>query len=206
MLAGGSESMSQAPHVVRGARWGLRLGPVSQFEDSLWEALSDPQCGFSMAETAENLADKYELSRFDVDEVAVRSQQRAAKADCVFQNEVIPVPIKNRKTKNTDDWRSDEHMRPDTNLEVLRNLPSYFKKDGVGTAGNASGIYDGAAAVVIASEEFAAERGLEPLGRLVAWAVAGVEPKYIGHRTCARLAEGRWKRRACRSMTSIWSK
>ncbi len=182
VLAGGAESMSQAPHVVRGARWGLRLGPVSQFEDSLWEALSDPQCGFSMAETAENLADKYELSRSDVDEVAVRSQQRAAKAwaDCVFQNEVIPVPIKNRKTKNTDDWRSDEHMRPDTNLEVLRNLPSYFKKDGVVTAGNASGICDGAAAVVIASEEFAAERGVEPLGRLVAWAVAGVEPKYMG--------------------------
>ena len=182
VLAGGTESMSQAPHVVRGARWGLRLGPVSQFEDSLWEALTDSQCGFSMAETAENLADKYKLSRSDVDEVAVRSQQRAAKAwaDCVFENEVIPVPIKNRKTKNTDDWRADEHMRPDTNLEVLRKLPSYFKKDGVVTAGNASGICDGAAATVIASEEFAAERGLEPIGRLVAWAVAGVEPKYMG--------------------------
>jgi len=182
VLAGGAESMSQAPHVVRGARWGLRLGPVSQFEDSLWEALTDPQCGFSMAETAENLADKYSLSRSDVDEVAVRSQQRAAKAwaDCVFENEVIPVPIKNRKTKSTDDWRADEHMRPDTNLEILGKLPSYFKKDGVVTAGNASGICDGAAATVIASEEFAAERGLEPIGRLVAWAVAGVEPKYMG--------------------------
>ncbi len=182
VLAGGAESMSQAPHVVRGARWGLRLGPVSQFEDSLWEALTDPQCGFSMAETAENLADKYALSRSDVDEVAARSQQRAAKAwaDCVFENEVIPVPIKNRKTKSTDDWRADEHMRPDTNLEILGKLPSYFKKDGVVTAGNASGICDGAAATVIASEEFAAERGLEPIGRLVAWAVAGVEPKYMG--------------------------
>ena len=135
-----------------------------------------------MAETAENLADKYKLSRSDVDEVAVRSQQRAAKAwaDCVFENEVIPVPIKNRKTKNTDDWRADEHMRPDTNLEILGKLPSYFKKDGVDNAGNASGICDGAAATVIASEEFAAERGLEPIGRLVAWAVAGVEPKYMG--------------------------
>ncbi len=182
VLAGGAESMSQAPHVVRGARWGLRLGPVSQFEDSLWEALTDPQCGCSMAQTAENLADKYELSRSDVDEVAVRSQQRAAKAwaDCVFENEVIPVPIKNRKTKNTDDWRADEHMRPDTNLEVLGKLPPYFKKDGVVTAGNASGICDGAAATVIASEEFAAERGLKPIGRLVAWAVTGVEPKYMG--------------------------
>ncbi len=182
VLAGGAESMSQAPHVVRGARWGLRLGPVSQFEDSLWEALTDPQCGCSMAQTAENLADKYELSRSDVDEVAVRSQQRAAKAwaDCVFENEVIAVPIKNRKTKNTDDWRADEHMRPDTNLEVLGKLPPYFKKDGVVTAGNASGICDGAAATVIASEEFAAERGLKPIGRLVAWAVTGVEPKYMG--------------------------
>ena len=182
VLAGGAESMSQAPHVVRGARWGLRLGPVSQFEDSLWEALTDPQCGFSMAETAENLADKYELNRSDVDEVAVRSQQRAAKAwaDCVFENEVIPVPVKNRKTKSTDDWRADEHMRPDTNLEVLAKLPPYFKKDGVVTAGNASGICDGAAATVIASEGFAADRGLKPIGRLVAWAVAGVEPKYMG--------------------------
>ncbi len=182
VLAGGAESMSQAPHVVRGARWGLRLGPVSQFEDSLWEALTDPQCGFSMAETAENLADKYELRRSDVDEVAVRSQQRAAKAwaDCVFENEVIPVPVKNRKTKSTDDWRADEHMRPDTNLEILAKLPPYFKKDGVVTAGNASGICDGAAATVIASEGFAADRGLKPIGRLVAWAFAGVDPKYMG--------------------------
>lgn len=182
VLAGGAESMSQAPHVVRGARWGLRLGPTAQFEDSLWEALSDPQCGFSMAETAENLADKYKLDRTAVDEVALRSQQRAAKAweDCVFENEVVPVPIKNRKTKKMEDWRGDEHMRPDTTLEVLGKLPSYFKKDGVVTAGNASGICDGAAATIIAGEDFAADHGLKPLGRLVAWAVVGVEPKYMG--------------------------
>jgi acetyl-CoA acyltransferase 2 len=182
VLAGGAESMSQAPHVVRGARWGLRLGPTAQFEDSLWEALSDPQCGCSMAETAENLADKYELDRTAVDEVALRSQQRAAKAweDCVFENEVVPVPIKNRKTKEMEDWRGDEHMRPDTTLEVLGKLPPYFKKDGVVTAGNASGICDGAAATIIAGEDFAADHGLKPLGRLVAWAVVGVEPKYMG--------------------------
>ena len=182
VLAGGSESMSQAPHVVRGARWGLRLGPVSKLEDSLWEALSDPQCGFSMAETAENLAEKYGLDRQSVDEVALRSQQRAAKAweDCVFESEVIPVPVKNRKTKQTEEWRADEHMRPDTTLEVLGTLPSYFKKDGVVTAGNASGICDGAAATVIADEDFAASHGLEPLGRLVSWGFAGVEPKYMG--------------------------
>ena len=182
VLAGGAESMSQAPHVVRGARWGLRLGPTAQFEDSLWESLSDPQCGFSMAETAENLADKYKLDRTAVDEVALRSQQRAAKAweDCVFENEVVPVPIKNRKTKKMEEWRGDEHMRPDTTLEVLGKLPSYFKKDGVVTAGNASGICDGAAATIIAGEDFAADHGLKPLGRLVAWAVVGVEPKYMG--------------------------
>lgn len=182
VLAGGAESMSQAPHVVRGARWGLRLAPTAQFEDSLWESLSDPQCGCSMGETAENLADKYELDRTAVDEVALRSQQRAARAweDCVFENEVVPVPIKNRKTKEMEDWRGDEHMRPDTTLEVLGKLPPYFKKDGVVTAGNASGICDGAAATIIAGEDFAADHGLKPLGRLVAWAVVGVEPKYMG--------------------------
>ena len=98
VLAGGTESMSQAPHVVRGARWGLRLGPQGHLEDSLWEALTDPQCGFSMAETAENLAEKYKLERREVDEVALRSQQRSHQAwqDCVFSDEVIPVPIPNR--------------------------------------------------------------------------------------------------------------
>ena len=172
VLAGGSESMSQAPHVVRGARWGLRLGPTTQFEDTLWESLSDPQCGFSMAETAENLADKYELTRVEVDEYALTSQQRAKRAwdECVFDVEVIPVPIKDRQKKEIVEWRADEHMRPDTTLEALAKLPSYFKKDGFVTAGNASGICDGAAATVIASSGFAAENGIEPLGRLVAWA------------------------------------
>lgn len=182
VLAGGTESMSQAPHVVRGARWGLRLGPAGQLEDSLWEALTDPQCGFSMAETAENLADKYTLTREDVDRYALASQQRAKQAwdECVFEHEVIPVPIKDRKTKQTVEWRADEHMRPETTLEALLKLPPYFKKDGFVTAGNASGICDGAAATVIASEAFANTHKREPLGRLVAWAVAGVEPKYMG--------------------------
>jgi acetyl-CoA acetyltransferase family protein len=182
VLAGGTESMSQAPHVVRGARWGLKFGPVSQFEDSLWEALTDPQCGFSMAETAENLAEKYHLERKEVDEVALRSQQRAEKAwdDDVFAEEVIPVPVKDRKTKKMVEWRADEHIRAGTTMEALLKLPPYFKKDGLVTAGNASGICDGAAAAVIASEDFAKDHGLKPLGRLVAWAVAGVEPKYMG--------------------------
>jgi acetyl-CoA acetyltransferase family protein len=179
VLAGGAESMSQAPHVVRGARWGLRLGPAP-LEDLLWESLKDPQCGFSMAETAENLADKYQLARKDVDAVALGSQQRAKKAwdDCVFQDEVVPVPIK--KKGQTVDFRADEHMRPETTLEGLAALKPYFKQDGVVTAGNASGICDGAAATVIASESYAKSHGLKPLGRLVAWGVVGVEPKYMG--------------------------
>src|SRR5436190_7624836 len=141
VLAGGTESMSQAPHVVRGARWGLRLGPAP-LEDLLWEALKDPQCGLSMAETAEGLAEKYKLTRKEVDEVALGSQQRAKRAwdECVFQDEVIPVTIK-AKGKEVE-FRADEHMRPETTLEILSGLKPYFKKDGLVTAGNASGISD----------------------------------------------------------------
>src|SRR6266849_5785121 len=179
VLAGGTESMSQAPHVVRGARWGLRFGPA-QLEDLLWESLKDPQCGLSMAETAEGLAEKYKLTRKEVDEVAVASQQRAKQAwdACAFQDEVIPVTIK-VKGKGVE-FRADEHMRPETTLEILSGLKPYFKKDGLVTAGNASGISDGGAATVLASEEYAKAPGLMPLGRLVAWAVAGVEPKHMG--------------------------
>ncbi|MFQ6044822.1 MAG: acetyl-CoA C-acetyltransferase [Gemmatimonadales bacterium] len=182
VLAGGTESMSQAPHVVRGARWGLRLGPTSGLEDSLWEALTDTQCGYSMAQTAENLAEKYGLQRREVDEYALLSQRRAKQAwdDGVFEDEVIPVPFEDNKRGERVEWRADEHMRPDTTLEALLALPPYFKKDGLVTAGNASGICDGAAATVIADEAFARERDLPPLGRLVAWAMAGVEPRYMG--------------------------
>ena len=181
VLAGGTESMSQAPHVVRGARWGIRLGPPAPLEDLLWEALKDPQCGLSMAETAEHLAERYRLSRREADEVALASQQRAKAAwdACVFQDEVVPVAVKGKKGE-TVDFRADEHMRPGTTLEVLLSLKPYFKKDGLVTAGNASGIVDGAAAKVIAGADFARARGLKPLGRLVAWAVAGVEPEYMG--------------------------
>ena len=179
VLAGGAESMSQAPHVVRGARWGLRLGPAP-LEDLLWEALKDPQCGLSMAETAESLAEKYKLTRREVDEVAVASLQRAKQAwdACAFQDEVVPVTIK-VKGKEVE-FRADEHMRPETTLEILSGLKPYFKKDGLVTAGNASGISDGGAATVIASAEYAKAHGLKPLGRLVSWAVAGVEPKHMG--------------------------
>jgi acetyl-CoA acyltransferase 2 len=182
VLAGGTESMSQAPHVVRGARWGLRLGPGAPLEDTLWESLRDANCGLSMAETAERLAEQYRISREAVDCFAAQSQARAKKAwDAgIYADEVIPVPIQNRKTRQTEPWATDEHMRPGTTPEVLAKLPPYFRKDGVVTAGNASGICDGAAALVVAGEEFAGAHGLRPLGRLVAWATAGVDPTIMG--------------------------
>ncbi|HEY4647964.1 MAG TPA: acetyl-CoA C-acetyltransferase [Gemmatimonadales bacterium] len=182
VLAGGTESMSQAPHVVRGARWGLRLGPAAPLEDTLWEALRDPSCGLSMAETAEKLADRYRISRHAVDCYAARSQSCAATAwgAGAFAEEVVPVPIQNKKTRQTEQWATDEHMRPSTSPEGLAKLPPYFKKDGVVTAGNASGICDGAAALVLASGRIAKERGLRPLGRLLAWSSAGVDPSIMG--------------------------
>jgi acetyl-CoA acetyltransferase family protein len=182
VLAGGTESMSQAPHVVRGARWGLRLGPAAQFEDPLWEALRDSECGLSMAETAENLAQRYRITREAVDCFAARSQVCAKTAwDAgAYADEVIPVALRNRKTGALEPWAADEHMRPGTTPEALAKLPPYFKKDGVVTAGNASGICDGAAALVLSSERFASERGLRPLGRLVAWAATGVDPSIMG--------------------------
>ncbi len=179
-LAGGAESMSQAPHIVRGARWGLRLGPAAKLEDSLWEALTDSYCGFSMAQTAENLAEEYEVSRADADEVAARSQRLAAAAwnEGRYDHEVVPVMV--GKKGREQPFARDEHLRPDTTTDVLASLRPYFKKDGIVTAGNASGIGDGAAALVLAEADFAAAHGLKPLGRLVSCAVAGVPPRIMG--------------------------
>ena len=182
VLAGGTESMSQAPHVVRGARWGLRLGPAQPLEDTLWEALRDGYCGLAMAETAEKLAECYRIDRAAVDAYAARSQAcaKAAWAAGALADEVVPVMIKDRKTRQDVAWAADEHMRPDTTLQGLAKLPPYFKKDGVVTAGNASGIGDGAAALVVAGEAYARERGLRPIGRLIGWGVAGVDPSVMG--------------------------
>jgi len=179
-LTGGTESMSQAPHVVRGARWGLRLGPAVPFEDSLWEALTDTYCGFSMAQTAENLAEEYDISREDVDRYALRSQQRAKAAwdEGRFAEEVIPVSVSRRGREH--EFRVDEHMRPDTTLEGLSALRPYFKADGLVTAGNASGIGDGAAALVIADSDFATAHGVPVMGSLVSWGIAGVPPRVMG--------------------------
>jgi acetyl-CoA acetyltransferase family protein len=182
VLAGGTESMSQAPHVVRGARWGLRLGPPPPLEDSLWEAVRDAYCGLSMAETAENLGRQYRIGREAVDCYAALSQARAreawARGD--YADEVVPVMLQDRKSREPRPWAADEHMRPDTTPEGLAKLPPHFRKDGVVTAGNASGIGDGAGALLLASARYAEDRGLAPLGRLVGWAAAGVDPRTMG--------------------------
>jgi acetyl-CoA acyltransferase 2 len=181
-LVGGAESMSQAPHVTRGLRWGTPLGRAPVMEDVLWEGLTDSYVGLGMAETAENLAELYKLDRGCVDEFALRSQQlsKAAWDEGVFDDEVVPVPIPNPKTGKVDELARDEHMRPDTSAEKLAALKPAFRKGGIVTAGNASGIGDGAAALVIASEKFARDRGLKPLGRLVSWGVVGVDPAVMG--------------------------
>lgn len=181
-LVGGGESMSQAPHIARGLRWGLPLGKMPPLEDSLWEGLKDPVAGLAMAETAEKLATQYQLDRACVDEYALRSQQtaKAAWEAGVFEDELVGVPVKNPKTRQVEEFRRDEHMRPDTTLEGLAKLKPVFKADGVITAGNASGIGDGAGALVVASEDYAKRKGLKPLARLVSWGVAGVDPTIMG--------------------------
>ncbi|HLJ69023.1 MAG TPA: acetyl-CoA C-acetyltransferase [Chloroflexota bacterium] len=177
VLAGGAENMSQAPYVVYGARWGLRLGST-EFQDYLFQALNDPYCGCDMANTAENLAEEYGISRQEVDEFALRSQQAAAAAQekCYFTAEIVPVSVPGKK--GPVEVARDEHPRPDTSAEVLARLQPVFRKNGVVTAGNASGIVDGAAAVVLATEEGLG--GKRPIGRIVSWGVVGVEPRIMG--------------------------
>lgn len=178
-LVGGMESMSQAPHVIRGARWGLRLGE-GKLEDSLMVALLDTHCGLYMAQTAENLARKHDISREQQDEYALLSQKRAAAGweSGRLKEEVVPVELKSRK--GTSLFEQDDHLRPDTTLEGLARLKPAFSKDGMVTAGNASGIVDGAAALVIADEETARRLESQPLGRIVSWGLAGVPPEIMG--------------------------
>jgi acetyl-CoA acyltransferase 2 len=182
VLAGGTESMSQAPHVLRGGRWGLKLGTGPKLEDSLTEGLRDAHCGLPMGETAERLAERYGITRAECDEYAARSQAAAAAAwqSGVFAQEVVPIPVRNPKTKETANWATDEHMRPDTTQPVLARLAPVVRDKGLVTAGNASGISDGAAALVLARGDVAQERELRPLGRLVSWATVGVEPEIMG--------------------------
>lgn len=182
VLAGGTENMSQAPLVARSARWGVGLGEGLTLEDSLWQGLTDSYCNMPMAITAENVAKKYGVTRQDQDAMALASQQRAAAAwrEGRLAEEVVPVQGKDARGKPTA-VSVDEHMRPDTTLEGLAKLPARFiPKDGTVTAGNASGIVDGAAALVITSARRANELGLKPQARLVSWGIAGVEPELMG--------------------------
>jgi acetyl-CoA acyltransferase 2 len=179
VLAGGMENMSQCPHVIRGARAGFRLGE-GKLEDSLMSGLFDTYCGFSMSETAENLAAEQGITRRASDEYALRSQQAAEAAFHAghFKDEIVPVEVK--KGKKTTMVTEDDHRRPETTIEVLEALQPAFRKDGIVTAGNASGIVDGAAAVVVTHAKIAKERGWKPLGRIVGWATAGVPPQIMG--------------------------
>src|SRR6188768_3314120 len=179
VLTGGMENMTQAPHVIRGLRGGLRLGQ-GKLEDSLWEALLDTHCGCSMAVTAENCAAKYGISREEQDAYAIRSQQLADKAwkEGRLKEEVVPVEIKSRK--GVELFAQDDHMRPESTMEGLAKLPAAFSKNGCVTAGNASGIVDGGAALLIASAKGVKKHGLTPLARLTHWAYVGVEPTLMG--------------------------
>ncbi len=178
-LAGGMENMTQAPHVMRGARSGFGLGQ-GKLEDSLMVALLDTHCGLYMAQTSDNLARRSGIAREAMDAYALRSQKAAAAAQerGVFKEEIVPVdaPV-GRKTVRVE---QDDHLRPETTLEGLAGLKPAFGKDGLVTAGNASGIVDGAAALVVASREEAKARGLKPWARVVAWGIAGVPPEVMG--------------------------
>jgi acetyl-CoA acyltransferase 2 len=179
VLTGGTENMSQAPHVIRGLRNGLRLGQ-GKLEDSLSECLLDTMCGLSMAQTAERCAAQYQVTRQEQDTYALRSQQAAAAAWAAgtFADEVVSVEVKTRKGVTHVD--RDDHFREDASLAGLARLPAAFSKEGTVTAGNASGIVDGGAALILASPEAVAAHSLEPLARLTAWATVGVDPSMMG--------------------------
>ncbi|MFL6202368.1 MAG: thiolase family protein [Thermoanaerobaculia bacterium] len=178
-LVGGMENMSQTPHVIWGARKGFKLGQ-GQLQDLLMVALMDSYCGFYMAQTSNNLARDYGISRQEQDEFAILSQRRAGEAwkACRLSEEVVPVTVgKGKRAKTVE---RDDHMRPETTMEDLAGLPTAFDKDGFVTAGNASGIVDGAAMLLLSTEERARERGWQPLGRIVSWATVGVDPSRMG--------------------------
>jgi acetyl-CoA acetyltransferase family protein len=182
VLAGGMEAMSQAPFVIRG-RDGFTLAPGGKLEDSLMVALLDSYCGSYMANTAELYGSEHGITREMQDEFALRSQQKADAAykEGRIQEELVPVALKNSKGEATgESFTEDDHRRPQTTIEGLAKLKTAFGRSGTVTAGNASGIVDGAAAVVLMSMEEARKRNLMPLGRIVSWGIAGVEPKVMG--------------------------
>ncbi|TKD10117.1 acetyl-CoA C-acetyltransferase [Polyangium fumosum] len=182
VLAGGTENMSQAPHVLRGGREGFAFGKAPALEDSLWSALTDSYVNSPMAITAENLATKYGISRAECDEYALRSQKlwAAANEAGAFKDEIAPIELPGKRGAPPVSFAVDEHARPQSTPEALAKLAPVFKKDGTVTAGNASGICDGAAMLVVTTAEKAREKGWTPLARLLQWASAGVDPSIMG--------------------------
>jgi acetyl-CoA acetyltransferase family protein len=179
-LAGGTENMTQAPYALRGGRAGFKYGTFPQLEDTLWDSLYDTYIDCGMAITAENLAEKFELTRQQIDEYALRSQQaaRAAQKAGILAEEIVPVTIKDRKG-NPIEVTQDEGIR-DTTIESLAKLPARFKKGGVVTPGNASGINDAAASVIVATGDAVKEHSLKPIARILSWGIAGVPPEIMG--------------------------
>eukprot|EP00007_Cunea_sp_BSH-02190019_P005636 CAMPEP_0174235886 /NCGR_PEP_ID=MMETSP0417-20130205/5189_1 /TAXON_ID=242541 /ORGANISM="Mayorella sp, Strain BSH-02190019" /LENGTH=393 /DNA_ID=CAMNT_0015314451 /DNA_START=66 /DNA_END=1243 /DNA_ORIENTATION=- len=179
-LVGGTESMSRTPHIAEGLRFGVKLGGEPKLQDLLWAALTDRYAGIPMGITAENLAEEYGITREEADAYALQSQQRWAKANetGVFDAEIAPIELKSRK--GVEMFSHDEHARPDATLEKMSKLPAVFKKNGTVTAANASGICDGAASLILASEEAVKKYGYTPLARLSAYDVAGVDPSKMG--------------------------
>jgi acetyl-CoA C-acetyltransferase len=181
VLAGGTESMSRVPYFAEGARWGMRMGHTELVDGMYRDGFNDPLSGLVMGETAENLARRYEISRDEQDEYALRSQQRvqAAIESGRFDAEIVPVEIKGRKSESIKFTR-DEHCRAGTTKHDLAKLSPVFSKDGTVTAGNSSGITDGAAAVVVMSEDALKQSGIEPDARIVDYEVIGVAPEIMG--------------------------
>ncbi|MBW1901369.1 MAG: thiolase family protein [Deltaproteobacteria bacterium] len=179
VVAGGMENMSQVPYVLRGAREGFRMGD-QKVEDYLMNSLYDSYCKMNMAQTADKLANMYGVTREDADQFAYESQMKAAAAtkEGRFKEEIVAVDVKHRREIFTVD--SDDHIRPDTTPQTLAKIPPAFGKDSIVTGGNASGIVDGAAAVIIGGREKAKEHGFEPIGKIVAWAIVGVDPSIMG--------------------------
>jgi acetyl-CoA C-acetyltransferase len=182
VLAGGTESMSRVPYYAEGARWGMRMGNLELVDGMYRDGFNDPLSGLVMGETAENLARRYEISRREQDEYALRSQQRAEAAIEAgrFQAEILPLEVKGNRKGESNSFARDEHYRAGATIEALSKLAPVFSKDGTVTAGNSSGITDGAAALVLMSEEALRESGAQAEARLVDYEIAGVAPEIMG--------------------------